>query len=100
MIVSLQRAAALAPCGLQGIGCTGQCSTCPGRSQLKGLGFSIANLPAPLNDWRVLAAIAVVVLLLVGTGLLKGGKSASRRKLRIARLKYTEEAARIQRQAA
>lgn len=68
------------------------------------LGFTIQDLPgvsalpAWLKDWRVLAAIAAVVVILLGL-VGKGTKKRRRTKLLGARLKYAEEVAKIRRTA-
>ena len=91
------------PCGMRGLGCTGQCAGCPARAaSLRGLGdFSmpdISALPAPLNSWPVLIGIAG----LGGFMLLKGA-SRKRKSARVARLKarlaYQEAAAKASREA-
>lgn len=66
------------------------------------LGFTIPGVPGLpalpdwLKDWRVWAAIAAVVVVLLGL-LGKGGKKRRRTKLLAARLRYSEEVAKIKR---
>jgi hypothetical protein len=103
MIVNNQQLHLL-PCGMRGVGCSGQCAQCPSRpAPARGMGAltdflpDISGLPAPLNSWPVLLAIiaAVVFFATGGTKMFRGSSSGKSRALRLARLKATEERAHI-----
>lgn len=104
MILSTQQIAPpmmQTPCGLRGLGCSGQCQQCQARPQLaggSGLGAAFYDtLPSPFNNPLVLVAIVVVVLILFGGLSLfgSGRKSSSRRraKLRLIRAQAAEKEA-------
>lgn len=85
-----------APCGMSGLGCSGNCNGCPGRSTLaggRGLGAFYDSFPAPFNNPLVLAAVAVAVLMIFGGGLkLFGGSGKSgKRRARLSVIKHQAE---------
>lgn len=71
---------------------TGTAQPCTGCSSRPTLGrLGALELPAMLKDWRVLAALAAVALLLMY--MRRGSQKNKRKKLIMARLQYQERRA-------